>query len=88
MYDKSIAIVMNMMKHPDTFPYIVLQMYLIVNTHSIVMQFPIVIEECKSRRCLANVHIGMYVLTYFVYIPLDGTESAVVYPLTFLVIKS
>ena len=24
MYDKSIAIVMNMMKHPDTFPYIVL----------------------------------------------------------------
>ena len=64
MYDKSIAIVMNMMKHPDTFPYIVLQMYLIVNTH-IVMQFPIVIEECKSR------HIGMY----SVYIPLDGAES-------------
>ena len=43
------------------------------------MQFPIVIEECKSRRCLANVHIGMY----FVYGPLDGTESAVVYPKTF-----
>ena len=83
MYDKSIAIVMNMMKHPDTFPYIVLQMYLIVNTH-IVMQFPIVMEECKSRRCLANVHIWMY----SVYIPLDGAESAVLYPLTFLVIKS
>ena len=42
------------------------------------------VEECKSRRCLANVHIGMC----FVCIPVDGAESAVVYPLTFLVIKS
>ena len=37
------------------------------------MQFPIVIEECKSRQCLANVHIGMD----FVHIPLDGAVSAV-----------